>query len=310
MPIEVAIAAPSLAAIERLVPQAAPGGLWVDASALGLATDEEREVFSRLAALARAAGFPDPARVYFGHETCEHLVPTPREWRRAIECASQHGFSLTAVLPPTRASREEAVAATLELLARAGVEEVVCAEWGTAAMVRAAGLKPVLGRLMNRMKRLERWAVDAPEPAQVEPDRARLGRQLRVARRVPLLEQSALALAAEVGAVRVEIDPVPQGVRFPSGDLQVGISLHVPWTIVTTGRRCLVRAEATGTRPLAGGDCPAPCSTISMRPVFDARMPPVVQRGNAVYLANTAFLSDLPRWLPPDARLVVHPMLP
>ncbi|MBM4398191.1 MAG: hypothetical protein FJ087_21200 [Deltaproteobacteria bacterium] len=242
---EVALATPSLDMLALLAPVAS-GGLPAVARAAAFPTDDEREAFARLLAFASPAGWPAPTRVCFGHETCEHLVPPPDDWLRALDVAARHGLALTAVLPPTRASGEDPIASLLDLLARSGaVTEVTCADWGTAALVSRAGLRPVLGRIMNRMKRFERWTAAAPVPASVD-DPSVLGRQLRVARQSPLLQPPALALAASLGACRVDLDPVPQGVRVPPGPLPVGVGVHVPWTLVTLGRRCLVRAAAAG----------------------------------------------------------------
>jgi hypothetical protein len=331
---EVALAAPSIDVLARLAPVASEG-LSAIPHAAAFPTDDEREAFARLVAFASSAGWPAPTRVCFGHETCEHLVPPPDDWLRALDVAARHGLALTAVLPPTRASGEDSVASLLDLLARSGaVTEVTCADWGTAALVSRAGLRPVLGRIMNRMKRFERWTAAAPVPASVD-DPSVLGRQLRVARQSPLLQPPALALAADLGACRVDLDPVPQGVRVPPGPLPVGVGVHVPWTLVTLGRRCLVRAAAAtgpgagpgsvtgsgpgagrgtgpgpGARPFAGGGaCPAPCRRVWIRPVFDDRMPATVQRGNAVFQANVRFLPGVVDSLPPDVRFVVRPLL-
>jgi hypothetical protein len=302
--------------LERLARQVQKGG-WGALRLERFRTGQEHGAFQRLLD-ARGRELDDAPflRLYFGHEACEHLVPSFAEWDRVLGLASRLGLGLSAVLPPTYAAREDDVGRLLDRLAAAALPglEVVCAEWGTVALVREhPGLAPVLGRLANRMKRLERWAVTRPGPdvrnlAGVTAD-GLLAEQVALLRRSPLgLGETRARLAAE-GVAGIEFDPVPQGLDASALDLGP-LALHAPWTYVTSGRACVTRALVEGGRPsLPEVRCPGWCRTRYVLADQPRPTASLVQKGNAVYQENVALLSEIPASVARAARWVIRPFL-
>lgn len=311
-----ALACTRVAELERLARQVARGG-WASLRLERFRTGQERTAFQHLldarGADLQAAPF---SRLYLGHEACEHLVPSPAEWERALALAARLGLGLSAVLPPTYAAHEDAVAALLDRLQAAALPglEVVCAEWGTVALVgERPGLTPVLGRLANRMKRLERWSLQRPAPdvrglaGTTAP--AVLDAQIDLLRRSPLLLAETRARLQRERVGGVELDPVPQG--LDASALLLGpVALHVPWTYVTSGRSCVTRALVEGASPTSPeSPCPRYCLTRYVLADQPRPTAPLVQKGNAVYQENVAVLSEVPDALLSAARWVVRPFL-
>ena len=237
------------------------------------------------------------SQLRYGHESCEHLLPSPAMWTKAARVAKRLGLEFGAVLPPTYASREPEVLATLERLDALASElgrpiEVTAADWGTVALVREwEGLVPSLGRIMNRMKRFERWSrerpqanisglagliglrgLDRPEsstqedPIQGDEPQGELnsdeiiGAQVAMFQRSPLDSEATHALGADAGVARHEYDPVPQGVAPPSGQgALMPVAVHAPWTYVTQGRRCVTRTLIEGPGVRHAAPCAASC---------------------------------------------------
>lgn len=312
---ETALFAPearSAATLAQKVRQNGWRALLLDA---GFRTSVERAAYAHLLA---ATGQPLEAapftRLYAGHESCEHLTPTPTAAARLLTAAERLRLALTIVLPPTYASREGQVRRLLEALARSQAPglEIVCAEWGTVALVHEhPPLQPVMGRIMGRMKRFERWSRAAPRPnvsslPGLSPDEV-LQNQQRVHRLPSWSLPDERALAESLGVSRVELDPVPQGLD-PSVAEWKALSLHVPWSYVTLGRHCHLRATVEGVDQV---DHDAPCKVWCRKKVLvdDHAQPmaPLVHAGNAVYMENVESLAKVPPDVRTIARWVVSP---
>jgi hypothetical protein len=314
--VETALACFSLSDLSHLAPRVRANG-WAALRLEDFRTVQEREAFERLLGREGARlGVAPFSRVYFGHESCEHLYPAPPQWDRALALAHRLGLAFSAVLPPTYACREDLVESILQRLERAALPgtQVVCAEWGTLAMVRAhAGLVPVAGRLMNRMKRFERWGLNRPTPDLRGLEGADAPGVLT--RQVGLLAHSPLELdetrdrLRQAGVGGLEADPVPQGLAG-APDPGLPLALHVPWSYVTSGRACVTRELVEGTAAARGGEpCPIWCRHRYVLSDQATRGVPVIQKGNAVYQENTRHLGLVPEALRDGARWVVRPFL-
>ena len=284
------------------------------------------------------------SQLRYGHESCEHLLPSPAMWTKAVGLAERLGLEFGAVLPPTYASREPEVLAVLERLDALAVElgrpiEVTAADWGTVALVQEReNLVPSLGRIMNRMKRFERWSREKPRaniagladliglrgldhreaPGSEEALDADeiLKAQVSMFQRSPLDSEATRLLGGEAGVARHEYDPVPQGIAPPSALASaMPVALHAPWTYVTQGRRCVTRALIEGKDVRHAEPCTAPCrrhlvlSDYREEKNGPLSMEALVQKGNAVYMENTRFLRLIPPALKENALWVVTPLL-
>lgn len=244
--------------------------------------------------LNRLEGALPPAidRLYFGSEFCCWTFPPAAAVAaaRAAARASRLSFTLAtpvlveAFLPRLRRTLQE----VLPLLA-AG-DEVLISDWGALALVReiAPSLPVILGRTLSGQKR---------GPQILDLDLA--GPALDYFRQGSWYAGEALALLAEVGIARVELDNLLQGIA----PLPVGLvaSLHLPFAMVTSSRNCPYR-EGDG----ASG-CAAGCGEVFTLTSEQSRLS-LLQRGNTQFLRHEQLPENLAA-LGVD-RLVRHPFLP
>jgi hypothetical protein len=299
-----------------------------------LKTALERAAYERL--LHDKDGFPkglELRELRYGHESCEHLLPTPAMWRKAGKLAKRLGLGFSVTLPPTYASREPELLAALETLDALASElgeaiEVSAADWGTVLFIQErAGLRPSLGRVMNRMKRFERWSQARPSARLVGLQEASaegvapngdrvLGAQVAMLQRSPFDSEAIRALGDDAGVARHEYDPVPQGIAglSPEG-ARLPTALHAPWTYVTQGRRCVTRELIEGQDVRHAASCKAPClGRLVLSDYREEKNGPVtldalVQKGNAVYMENTRFLRRVAPALRADTLWIIRPVL-
>lgn len=211
--------------------------LRFDVAAPGLVGRQQAEA---RAAATEAFGPPAWTRLYFGHEFCERRAPALAEVRRAYDAAGDAGLAFTFVTGYVTDAGLDRLRPILAWLATLGDRrvEVVVNDWGVARLVGLAGaLRPVLGRLMNRMLRDPRVVpglvnADAPEGA--------LAAVRQSAAATPVFRR----LLARMGVARVEYDNLIQGLDMDFGALGLSASLYVPYGYVVTGRVCAIGSLA------------------------------------------------------------------
>lgn len=94
------------------------------------------------------------SRLYFGTEFCQRLLPTPDELDTVLDAAKQLDFTL--VTPYVTDAGLERVQRLIDLMSiRRQEAEVVFNDWGIFSFLkeRYPSFEPVLGRLLNKMKR-------------------------------------------------------------------------------------------------------------------------------------------------------------
>lgn len=235
---------------------------------------------------------PEIDRLYFGSEFCPWTFPPAADVAAAHAAARAACLRFTlatpvlveAFLPRLRHTLQE----VLPLFA--GGDEVLISDWGALAMIReiAPSLPVVLGRTLSGQKRgAQILDLDLAGPA------------LDYFRQGSWYANEALALLAEVGIARVELDNLLQGIA----PLPVGLvaSLHIPFAMVTSSRNCPYR-EGDG----ASG-CTAGCGEVLTLTGEQSRLP-LLQRGNTQFLRHEQLPENLAA-LGVD-RLVRHPFLP
>lgn len=245
---------------------------------------------------------PDYSRLYFGVEFCERLLPAAEDLERVLDFAGEKGPAFTLVTPYVTESGLERLKALLETLAklRPG-SEVVFNDYGVLRVLRRLypGLEPVLGRLLNRLKRGPRLmtVIDKLPKTTVAYFRdSNLN--------VPALND----FMGRQGVKRVELDNLLQGLGFTLERWRG--SLYLPYAYVTTTRFCL--AGAGGTPWEAERIGVFPCKMECQRHSFYLNSPvmPVVleRKGNSVFFKNDRIPEDI------EARgidrLVSQPVIP
>lgn len=285
-----------------------------------------------LSDLAAAAAFPDldpvrvdlarvlgprqdaVARIYFGTEFCEHLIPSRADLETALEGAARAGLPLTLLTPFVPDRGLERLRPLLEILvAKTPGAEVVFNDWGTAALLRREmpGLVPVMGRLLAKSLRDPRFtdglAASGSLTAEADAALRTTGTGSRAMRR----------LLASFGVRRVELDLVPQGFDLDETDLDV--SVYAPFGMISTARVCMSAALGHGPedRFEPGIPCRRECRdhlTIQRytRSPFGAPDRTFYHKGNSHFFAHrpealAALVAELDRR---GGRLVCQPGVP
>jgi hypothetical protein len=227
------------------------------------------------------AGEEHLARLYFGTDFCQTLLPTPRALRAALEArgGSEAGFTL--VTPPVNDDGLARIAALLDVLVHDPARtraEVVVNDWGALRLVARAGgrPRPVLGRLMTRFLRDPRLAPPAPSQGETAADTAPAS--------------SAYGrLLASMGVEHVEVDSGRPGIPVDFARLGLRPSVHVGWASVSRGRVCLYAglAQPDLAKFTSSTRCRRECRTYEAA-VADAdanasTRAPLVAAGNAIF---------------------------
>ncbi len=241
------------------------------------------------------------ARLYFGIEFCERLLPTQEELGRALDVAGQRKMAFTFVTPfLTDAGLEKAEALTAFLRDAGEDIEIVVNDFGFLHALNQKGWRgPIaLGRLLTKQKRGPRLLnIVAQLPAEA----------LEHFRQSNIDAPSTVEILSRLGVVRVELDNLLQGISRPEPVLKA--SLYTPYAYVTTTRYCLAAGCETP-RPFrrAIRPCARECRKYEFTLSHKAMPVPLLLKGNTQFLVNDS-LPDDPEALKID-RLVFQPHIP
>ena len=230
-------------------------------------------------ALARWLADIEPTHLYFGSEFCEHLLPSPRALRSALDRAAREDLRFALLTPVASPDVVRCLQHEFLPLLPEGVE-VIVNDWGVAALLRDfPALRPVAGRILCRMIKDPR--LNNPEWAH------RCGTALD--------SEAQQAVFSRVGFTRLEID-VPlfadahsfAGLPLPNG-------VHLPYACVAKGRMCRPGSMAIAGRErfAVGRRCRKQCLSLAAtitRPGFDDGC-------ESVHVGNTLFSRHSPKML-------------
>lgn len=224
----------------------------------------------------------DVSRIYFGHEFCERLLPTTNELSKVARGAERVGLELTFVTPYVTDRGLGRLANLLRVLARLRPEsEVVFNDWGTLRLLRRdfAALRPVLGRLLHKMKRGPRLATLA---TRFNPSTADYFRTCSLD--VPLYRD----FLCDQGVGRVELDNVLQGIDLDLGGTGLRASLYVPFGYIATTRLCLAAScDRHGMEDEVGiFSCRRECRRFTFELDQLGTTVPQIRKGNTVFFRN------------------------
>jgi len=246
----------------------------------------------------------DFTRLYFGQEFCERLLPEESQLASAIALADERNLDFTLVTPYVTCAGLARVERLVALLAARRPEaELVFNDWGVFHLVRHEfpQLKPVMGRLLNKMKRGPRIMNIFEKIPGASQDYFR----------TPGLDAPALVdFLITSGIGRVEFDNVLQGIRLDGVDRRIKRSLYLPFAFVSTTRFCL---SANCDKPeYADRIGIFPCGRECQRYTFHLFNPvmtlPLIRKGNTIFFLNET-IPDVVAKQEVD-RLVIQPEIP
>jgi len=223
---------------------------------------------------------PRFSRVYFGNEFCEQLIPSRTELQQVLDFVLEKGLDFTLVSPYITDRGLKGLDILLAEVARSKPDsEVVFNDYGVLRMLSNCytQLEPVMGRLLNRMKRGPRlmMVINKLPPTTVDYFRSS---NLTVPVLVQFLNQHRVR--------RVEMDNVLQGIDFHLDNLTG--SIYLPFAYVTTTRLCLSNAcdipekeEMIGIFP-----CKRECQKYTFYLRNEIMPVMLIRKGNTIFFEN------------------------
>ncbi|MGO9145391.1 MAG: hypothetical protein ACLQDF_03405 [Desulfomonilia bacterium] len=221
-------------------------------------------------------------RIYFGNEFCERLIPSEKELGRVLDFVKDNHLEFTFLTPFVTNDGMEKLDPLRSLLDGRGVPvEVVFNDWGVLERINREStyIHPVMGRLLNKMKRGPRLmhflnivpneTVDYFRTCSLE---------------MPVFQKFLI----ENRVKRAELDNVLQGIDLDLSGSGISLSLYVPYAYVTTTRLCLAcRGEDPDWEEKIGI---VPCSRECRKYAFKLTHPvlpvPLISKGNTKFFRN------------------------
>jgi len=245
---------------------------------------------------------PDFSRLYFGNEFCEHLIPSVAELDQVLDFVSGNSLDFTFVTPyVTNNGLRRLEVLFQEVAQKRPNSEIVFNDYGVLRILcnRYSELEPVMGRLLNRMKRGPRLMVVMDKLPQTTVEYFRSSNLT-----LPVLTK----FLNDKGVRRVELDNVLQGFDFALNDLSA--SLYLPFAYVTTTRLCLTNSCDIPEREELIGIFP--CQRECQKYTFYLRseiMPVIlIRKGNTIFFENGALPEGIEEM--GITRIVTEPEIP
>lgn len=237
-------------------------------------------------------------RVYFGNEFCQELIPTLEDLERVLH--STPDLKLTLVTPYVT---NEGFGRLTSLFDRLSLEkpesEVVFNDWGVFQILRKRypTLQPVMGRLLNKMKRGPRICKVLEAIPQ---------KDLNYFRSSNLTLKIFQDFLMANGIRRVEFDNLIQGFDLNFNGIEA--SLYIPFVYVTTTRYCLVNAcDIPHKKGVVGiFPCKKECQKYTFFLNHEVMPVTLIRKGNTLFFKN----ETVPENLFTFSRMVIEPKVP
>lgn len=247
-------------------------------------------------------------RIYFGHETCQYLLPSPQKARDLVNYYQGQGKEITLVTPFLTEKGLSNTSRLIDgLITRHDRLEIVCSDIGLLHYLSRNRIGvPVIGRLLTKQRtdpRLNRMLSDSyieqsfGKVRHMDGTLCELKFQppsnefIRLIQNVPLARSKILQHFTSKGIHRCEISNTPQGIILNEVST-VSFSLHVSDIPLAVIRQCPGKGEDYEKRSTCPKCTPAPIPYIC--PTFPTK---VYRRENGLFYLNTQLpdnLNDLP----------------
>ena len=249
---------------------------------------------------------PQLTRLYFGTEFCQRLLPSKNEIDRVMGFVQENNCAFTLVTPYVTNEGLQNWKAVIEQVAATDPRcEVVFNDWGLFRILRdiSPELKPVLGRLMTKIKRGPRLMKVMDK---LPPD------ALKHLQSTNLSVEPYRKFLLDRGITRAELDHPLQDIQLNGIGSSIHLSLYIPFVYVTTTRFCL---SASCDKPEEKGmvgilPCKKECQkyTFSLdNPVMDTSL---IRKGNTIFFKNEKIPKAEELKEKEIDRLVIQPEIP
>ena len=247
---------------------------------------------------------PEFTRLYFGMEFCERLLPSPAQLKKAVQFTRDHNVDFTLVTPYVTDKGLHQVEKLVAALGEAHpASEIVFNDWGVFHLLREKGypLKPVLGRLLNKLKR-------GPRIVPVRDKIPETSLDYFMTPNLSIPEVGSFLL--NHGVTRVECDNLLQGLNLDGISKDLHISLYLPFAYVTTTRFCFMPSiHDPGEMKIGVLPCKKECRQYAFSLWNPVMTVPLVRKGNTIFFSNEEIPQPLIREGKID-RIVVEPEIP
>ncbi|MBA3037729.1 MAG: hypothetical protein FP814_14715 [Desulfobacterium sp.] len=228
------------------------------------------------------------SRIYFGCEFCQRLLPSVKNLQQVLEFVSEKNLDFTFITPYVTNDGLKKLDALLQIIENNNPgSEVVFNDWGVFNLLgeKYKNLEPVMGRLLNKMKRGPRLKDLMGIMPQSTADYFRT-----CSLDSPLYRK----FLADNGIKRVELDNLLQGIDLDLGDSAINTSLYVPYAFITTTRLCLaISCDVSGKEDEIGiFPCKEECQKYTFQHVHSIMPVPLISRGNTMFFKNENIPSE------------------
>lgn len=243
-------------------------------------------------------------RLYFGMEFCERLLPSPSQLKKALDFVQENNAGFTLVTPyVTNSGLQKIEKLTTILMELKPDSEIVFNDWGVFHLLKEhhVPLTPVLGRLLNKMKR-------GPRIVSIKEKIPPTSYEYFMTPNLSIPEISDFLTTNNIN--RVEFDNLLQGLNLNGMSNHLHRSLYLPFAYVTTTRFCLM-ATIHHPEELKIGvlPCNKECQQYAFRLFNPVMTIPLIRKGNTIFFSNEQIPSELIRDKKID-RIVVEPEIP
>ena len=244
------------------------------------------------------------SRLYFGMEFCERLMPSPSQLKKALNFAEENDLDFTLVTPYVTNSGLKKVEKLILTLSELKPEsEIVFNDWGVFHLIKEQNypLQPILGRLLNKMKR-------GPRIVNIQDRIPPTSREYFITPSLSIPEIQNFLLKNNIR--RVEFDNLLQGLNLEGITTNLHLSLYLPFAYISTTRFCLMPAITNDQEMKIGiSACKKECQKYAFQLSNPVMTTPLVRKGNTIFFGNEQIPHELIKEKKID-RIVIEPEVP
>jgi len=226
-------------------------------------------------------------RVYFGTEFCERLIPSQAELSKAINFSEEKNIPISLMSAYVSEEYFQKQLSIVEYFSeKKPGAEIIINDWGVFRIAVKNGLKPVIGRILNRHIRDPKIANLVKKASQ---------NQIEFWQNSYANAKAFQAFLAKNNVNRVELDNILQGNKTDLKKGNLKGSLYYPHVFISTTRLCLTaNCDKIGkSEQIAILPCNKECLKYEFELSTEQFPAKQYLRGNTVYYRNEKIPENL-----------------